>query len=152
MPRFLTALALALAITLPATAKPPNIVMIIGGDQGWPDYGFMGHPHIETPHLDELASESLVFRRGYVPSSLMRTGMQRTRSSSTCTTTGGSKIRTRGGRPRNRSGRPTTPGDRPPARTVRSGEDPIESTSLAAQRPENVAALKKKLDAWWKPE
>ena len=30
----------------------------------------MGHPQIKTPHLDKLASESLLFRRGYVPSSL----------------------------------------------------------------------------------
>jgi uncharacterized sulfatase len=46
--------------------------MIIGDDQGWGDYGFMGHPHIKTPHLDGLASEGLVFKRGYVPSSLCR--------------------------------------------------------------------------------
>jgi uncharacterized sulfatase len=32
----------------------------------------MGHPVIETPRLDRLASESLVFTRGYVPSSLCR--------------------------------------------------------------------------------
>jgi uncharacterized sulfatase len=46
--------------------------MIIGDDQAWTDYGFMGHPQIKTPHLDKLASESLVFKRGYVPSSLCR--------------------------------------------------------------------------------
>jgi len=50
--------------------KPPNIVLIISDDHGWPDYGFMGHPHIKTPHLDRLASQSLVHLRGYVPSSL----------------------------------------------------------------------------------
>jgi uncharacterized sulfatase len=46
--------------------------MIIGDDQGWGDYGFMGHPHIRTPHLDGLAKQSLLFRHGYVPSSLCR--------------------------------------------------------------------------------
>jgi uncharacterized sulfatase len=30
----------------------------------------MGHPHIATPRLDRLASQSLVFRRGYVPTAL----------------------------------------------------------------------------------
>lgn len=53
-----------------AAAPPPNIVLIISDDQAWTDYSFMGHPHIRTPRLDRLASQSLVFRRGYVPSSL----------------------------------------------------------------------------------
>ena len=48
----------------------PNIVMIVSDDQGWTDFGFMGHKHVKTPHLDKLASQSLLFRRGYVPSSL----------------------------------------------------------------------------------
>ncbi len=53
-------------------AAPPNVVMIISDDQAWDDYGFMGHEVIQTPRLDRLASESLVFTRGYVPSSLCR--------------------------------------------------------------------------------
>ena len=55
-----------------ASAAPPNVVMILGDDQGWTDYGFMGSKIVRTPHLDKLASESLVFPRGYVPSSLCR--------------------------------------------------------------------------------
>ena len=51
---------------------PPNIVLIISDDQGWTDYGFMDHPLLQTPHLDQLASESIVFRRGYVPTALCR--------------------------------------------------------------------------------
>ena len=50
--------------------QAPNVVMIISDDQAWGDYGFMGHPQIKTPRLDRLARESLVFPRGYVPSSL----------------------------------------------------------------------------------
>jgi len=46
--------------------------MIIGDDQCWGDFGFMGHPTIKTPNIDRLASQSLVFTRGYVPSSLCR--------------------------------------------------------------------------------
>lgn len=53
-------------------AKSPNIVLIISDDQAWTDYGFMGHPEIQTPHLDRLAAESVTFRRGYVPDSLCR--------------------------------------------------------------------------------
>jgi arylsulfatase A-like enzyme len=57
---------------LRATAAPPNVVLIIGDDQAWTDFGFLGHPVIQTPNLDRLASQSLVFTRGYVPSSLCR--------------------------------------------------------------------------------
>ena len=54
---------------------PPNIVLIISDDQTWTDFGFMGHESIQTPCLDKLASESLVFTRGYVPSSLCRASL-----------------------------------------------------------------------------
>ena len=47
-------------------AKRPNIVFILSDDQAWTDYGFMGHPDIKTPHLDKLASDGLLFRKGYV--------------------------------------------------------------------------------------
>ena len=55
-----------------AAPQTPNIVLILSDDQGYTDYGFMGHPEIETPHLDKLASESALFRRGYVPTALCR--------------------------------------------------------------------------------
>jgi uncharacterized sulfatase len=56
----------------PQAKKPalPNIVLIISDDHHWHDYSFMGHKHIRTPNIDRLASQSLVFTRGYVPSSL----------------------------------------------------------------------------------
>jgi arylsulfatase A-like enzyme len=54
----------------PALAAPPNVVLILSDDQHWSDYGFMGHEQLRTPALDRLASESLVFTRGYVPASL----------------------------------------------------------------------------------
>ena len=73
--RTLSALTLALLLTPPAAAAPPNVVMIVGDDQGWTDYGFMGHEHVKTPHLDKLARESIVFKRGYVPSSLCRASL-----------------------------------------------------------------------------
>jgi len=55
-----------------SSPRPPNVVMIISDDQAWTDFGFMGHEEIQTPHLDALAQRSLVFERGYVPSSLCR--------------------------------------------------------------------------------
>lgn len=58
---------------LPITAaENPNIVMIISDDQTWRDFGFMGHPHVKTPHLDALAKNSALFENGYLPSSVCR--------------------------------------------------------------------------------
>ncbi|HVK17346.1 MAG TPA: sulfatase [Fimbriiglobus sp.] len=62
--------ALGCASRLTAAENPPNVVLIVADDHGWTDYGFMGHPHVKTPHLDRLAAQSLTFRRGYVPASL----------------------------------------------------------------------------------
>ena len=53
-------------------AERPNVVMILSDDQAWGDFGFMGHPAIETPSFDRLAAEGLTFTRGYVPASLCR--------------------------------------------------------------------------------
>lgn len=53
----------------------PNVVMIVADDQGWTDYGFMGHEVIRTPHLDRLAGESALFPNGYVPTSLCRASL-----------------------------------------------------------------------------
>jgi len=43
----------------------PNIILIISDDHGFPDYGFMGHPQVRTPNLDRMASEGLLYTRGY---------------------------------------------------------------------------------------
>jgi len=60
----------ASAETTAAGPKRPNVVLIISDDQGYTDYGFMGHDTIKTPRLDQLADESVVFTRGYVTSAL----------------------------------------------------------------------------------
>ncbi len=44
----------------------PNIVLVMTDDQGYGDYGFMGNPVLETPHLDALALESPKLERFYV--------------------------------------------------------------------------------------
>ncbi len=54
------------------TDQPPNVVMIISDDQSWTDYGFANHPVIKSPRLDQLATQSAVFPRGYVPTALCR--------------------------------------------------------------------------------
>ena len=67
----LTALLLLMVSNVFA-ADPPNVVFILSDDQGWSDYGFMGHADIKTPHLDTLASSSLFFDGGYVAAPICR--------------------------------------------------------------------------------
>ena len=55
---------LAASLALPALAaapRRPNIILVITDDQGFPDLGVHGNPHLKTPHLDRLASESVRF-------------------------------------------------------------------------------------------
>lgn len=69
----LAALVLCLACLEPAPdPQPPNIVLIISDDHGWTDYGFLGHDVVQTPALDRLASQSMLYPRGYVPTPVCR--------------------------------------------------------------------------------
>jgi arylsulfatase A-like enzyme len=43
----------------------PNILFIYLDDFGWRDTGYMGSDFYETPHLDRLASEGMVFTDAY---------------------------------------------------------------------------------------
>lgn len=43
----------------------PNIVFILADDLGWTDLGVMGSDYYETPHIDRLASEGLLFDNAY---------------------------------------------------------------------------------------
>ncbi len=45
----------------------PNIVLILVDDLGWSDTSFMGNPVYETPNLDKLSNESVVFSNAYAP-------------------------------------------------------------------------------------
>jgi len=77
MLRKIKCLVIGISLTLIASSaaadsRPPNIVLILSDDQSYTDYGFMGHPTIETPNLDQLAKQSVVFRRAYVPTALCR--------------------------------------------------------------------------------
>jgi arylsulfatase len=46
-----------------STVQPPNIVLVITDDQGYPVIGRHGHPWIRTPHLDALHDSSTRFTR-----------------------------------------------------------------------------------------
>ncbi len=58
--------ALILGAGALCAAGKPNIVFILADDLGMQDVGFMGSRYFETPHLDALAAQSLVFSQAYM--------------------------------------------------------------------------------------
>jgi arylsulfatase A-like enzyme len=71
--------AFAMAIALAACAIPlqaadkslrrpqdkPNIIFIMADDLGWFDVGYNGAPFYETPNIDQLAADGMIFDRSY---------------------------------------------------------------------------------------
>ncbi|CAH3139558.1 unnamed protein product [Porites lobata] len=56
--------ALALFLLLGAAAedeRKPNIIFMLMDDMGWGDLGIFGHPAKETPNLDNMAAEGILF-------------------------------------------------------------------------------------------
>lgn len=54
---------LSQAATAAEAAKTrPNIIYIMADELGYYEPGFMGNPNIQTPNLDQLAAEGIVFR------------------------------------------------------------------------------------------
>ncbi|MDA9660436.1 sulfatase [Flavobacteriaceae bacterium] len=49
--------------------QPPNIVFINIDDMGWNDVSFMGSEYYETPNIDFLADNGMVFTQGYASAS-----------------------------------------------------------------------------------
>ncbi|MFH5806366.1 sulfatase-like hydrolase/transferase [Alienimonas sp. DA493] len=45
---------------------PPNLLVILTDDQGWPTLGSYGGDKVPTPHLDALAARGTRFTRAYV--------------------------------------------------------------------------------------
>ena len=54
----------------------PNIILIIGDDQGYPYFGFMGADYVHTPNMDSLAAGGMLFTQGYVPENHCRPSLQ----------------------------------------------------------------------------
>lgn len=76
-PKTLLALALAMPLLASCAAsrtdapvvqdstRPPNVVVFVVDDLGWRDVGFMGSDYYETPNIDQLAEESVIFTQAY---------------------------------------------------------------------------------------
>jgi len=54
----------------PPKTAARNIIFILIDDQRYDSFGFMGHPFLETPHLDRLASSGVQFVNAFVTTSL----------------------------------------------------------------------------------
>ncbi|WP_442510438.1 sulfatase [Novipirellula sp. SH528] len=52
------------ANSAPAQTRP-NIVFVLADDLGWRDVGFQGAKFFETPNIDKLASDGIVFNQFY---------------------------------------------------------------------------------------
>lgn len=46
-------------------AERPNVILIFADDLGWQEPGFAGSDFNETPHLDRLAKQGMVFTQAY---------------------------------------------------------------------------------------
>lgn len=61
----LTTLMLApLAALQAASAKQPNVLLILTDDQGYGDLSIHGNTHLQTPHIDRLGTEGVDEKRG----------------------------------------------------------------------------------------
>jgi len=50
--------------------NPPNIIFLMADDQGWGDMGYNNHPYLQTPNLDDMASNGAQFNRFYAASAV----------------------------------------------------------------------------------
>ncbi len=50
--------------------EKPNVILIVADDLGWYDLSSYGNEFIETPHLDQLAADGMLFTDAYAPAPL----------------------------------------------------------------------------------
>ena len=55
---------------------PPNVVLIIADDLGWPYLGFLGDENVITPNMDILGQGGAVFEKGHATSNHCRPTLQ----------------------------------------------------------------------------
>lgn len=66
MKRLVVLLSLAYFFNSCAPEKAPNIIFLLTDDQRWDALGYAGNDIIETPNMDKLASEGVLFKNAYV--------------------------------------------------------------------------------------
>jgi len=66
----LGAMGLGATCTAQGSETHPNIVVILSDDHRWDALGVMDHPVLETPSLDRLAAEGILFENAFCTTSL----------------------------------------------------------------------------------
>jgi len=59
-----------IGLTQPVRETPPHLILILADDLGYADLGFTGCTDIQTPHLDVIAREGVVFTDAHVAASV----------------------------------------------------------------------------------
>lgn len=49
--------------------QQPNLILIIADDMAWDDCGACGHPNIQTPNLDKMADDGMMFHKAFLTTS-----------------------------------------------------------------------------------
>ena len=70
MKRCVTLWLLVCILGTHARADRPSIIYILCDDHRWDAMSMMGHPFLETPHLDSLAKNGVHFANAFVTNSL----------------------------------------------------------------------------------
>ena len=73
---FITTALLVLAARHAHATTPPNVLLLIGDDPGWPYSGFMGDPIVQTPNLDALAAAGTTFTQAQNPASVCQPALR----------------------------------------------------------------------------
>jgi uncharacterized sulfatase len=63
----LACISLCFCLASPVFAQPPNIVWIFGDDYSAMNFGAYGNTLVNTPNIDKLAAEGVVFDNAFVP-------------------------------------------------------------------------------------
>lgn len=66
----LPAAAAELALPRLPNAKPRNVILILTDDHRYDAMGFLGHPFLETPHLDSIAAHGVHLKNACVTTAL----------------------------------------------------------------------------------
>ena len=64
----LICIGICFCLASPVFAQPPNIVWIFADDYSAMNFGAYGNTQVNTPNINKLAAEGMVFDNAFVPS------------------------------------------------------------------------------------
>ena len=71
MKKYITIIIIAIGLlSCTKEEKNPNIIFLLTDDQRWDAIGYSGNPLINTPNIDKLAEQGVIFENAYVTTSI----------------------------------------------------------------------------------